>query len=131
MNSFYFETKSEILKKALGYIKEVDNKDEKIKKEYVQFTKKLPVLIMKNGLISTLLYIKKKSKKEEGEVGENTFNIIGDHISKFISFESTDLNSLIESLIDKKTLSENILITRRVINFSCYLKEVAEALLEV
>jgi len=115
------KTKSDLFKEAYKCVKEID---ENIKKEYLSFVKKFPVLIAKNGLISTLLFIAKKRENN------NAYTKIGLQISKYLSNNESDLNVLIDRLINEYNTTEIMYLTKKSIDFTSCLKEVAEALLE-
>jgi len=115
------KTKSDLFKEAYKCVKEID---ENIKKEYLSFVKKFPVLIAKNGLISTLLFIAKKRENN------NAYTKIGLQISKYLSNNESDLNVLIDTLINEYSTTEIMYLTKKSIDFTSCLKEVAEALLE-
>jgi len=115
------KTKSDLFKEAYKCVNEID---ENIKKEYLSFVKKFPVLIAKNGLISTLLFIAKKRENN------NAYTKIGLQISKYLSNNESDLNVLIDTLINKYSTTEIMYLTKKSIDFTSCLKEVTEALLE-
>jgi len=115
------KTKSDLFKEAYECVNDID---ENIKKEYLSFVKKFPVLIAKNGLISTLLFIAKKRENN------NAYTKIGLQISKYLSNNESDLNDLIKRLIIEYNTTEIMYLTKKSIDFTSCLKEVAEALLE-
>lgn len=115
------KTKSDLFKEAYECVNDID---ENIKKEYLSFVKKFPVLIAKNGLISTLLFIAKKRENN------NAYTKIGLQISKYLSNNESDLNVLIDRLINEYNTTEIMYLTKKSIDFTSCLKEVAEALLE-
>jgi len=115
------KTKSDLFKEAYKCVNDID---ENIKKEYLSFVKKFPVLIAKNGLISTLLFIAKKRENN------NAYTKIGLQISKYLSNNESDLNVLIDRLINEYNTTEIMYLTKKSIDFTSCLKEVAEALLE-
>ena len=115
------KTKSDLFKEAYKCVNDID---ENIKKEYLSFVKKFPVLIAKNGLISTLLFIAKKRENN------NAYTKIGLQISKYLSNNESDLNDLIKRLIIEYNTTEIMYLTKKSIDFTSCLKEVAEALLE-
>ena len=56
---------SERLKRAYNFIKDNEEKIEKVKKEFVSLSKRLPSLLLSNGMMLTILYLEKR-KKDEG-----------------------------------------------------------------
>jgi len=121
------------LQLAYNFIQDERILTSNFKSNYQSFAKRLPILIMKNGLIPTLLFIsKKRGKKSENE---NEFDKISEQILAFFKSISSDfsecgdINVLIKKLIDSNDETKLMEFTKRLVDYASAIKEVSEAYL--
>lgn len=101
----------------------IKNKDSEDKKKYKSAIRRLPSMIISNGLIQTLYFYKSK-----GSEREEIFKII-ERIFNKLSLKNDQedlLNKIVKS--DYKTL---IFFTERIVWISTWLKRIAEAEIDV
>ncbi|MFZ8859104.1 MAG: type III-B CRISPR module-associated protein Cmr5 [Thermocrinis sp.] len=131
----------ECVKQVKDEAKKMDEKGKDFASRYLSYTKKLPSMIIYNGLLTTVAFAKAKAKKastrakvEEGE----KVNIEGlawekllEHLKEFLRREgiNQDNKDLIEFL-SKREVQEYRFITKRVLDFSLWLKRIAEGEIE-
>jgi CRISPR-associated protein Cmr5 len=134
----------ECVKQVKDKANEIDKMNKKGKdfaSKYLSYARKLPSMIIYNGLLTTVAFAKAKAKKastrakvEEGE----KVNIEGlawekllEHLKEFLRREgiNQDNEDLIEFL-SKREVQEYRLITKRVLDFSLWLKRIAEGEIE-
>jgi CRISPR-associated protein Cmr5 len=138
----------ELAQLAYRCVKQVKDEAEKMDKKgkdfaskYLSYARKLPSMIIYNGLLTTVAFAKSKAKKaftkakvEEGE----KVNIEGlawekllEHLKEFLRREgiNQDNKDLIEFLSERE-VQEYRLITKRVLDFSLWLKRIAEGEIE-
>ena len=122
-------------------------KNEDFASKYLAYAKKLPSMIIYNGLLTTVAFAKAKAKKAftEAEVKEEkkgdrekeekvealAWKMLLGHLEKFLNEEgiNQDNEDLIEFL-SKREVQEYRLITKRVLDFSLWLKRIAEGEIE-
>jgi CRISPR-associated protein Cmr5 len=138
----------ELAQLAYKCVKQVKDEAEKMDKKgkdfaskYLSYARKLPSMIIYNGLLTTVAFAKAKAKKastrakvEEGE----KVNIEGlawekllEHLKEFLRREgiNQDNKDLIEFL-SERGVQEYRFITKRVLDFSLWLKRIAEGEIE-
>jgi CRISPR-associated protein Cmr5 len=106
---------------AFKYIEEVEKKPN-LKKDYLSRVRKLPSMITHNGLLTTLTFLYSKAK---GKTEASADGLLLKQLVKFLERtenESEFIRKLAEET-DFKTLK---LYTRRALNFSQWLKRLAE-----
>jgi CRISPR-associated protein, Cmr5 family len=124
---------------------EMDEKGKDFTSRYLSYAKKLPSMIIYNGLLTTVAFAKAKAKKastkaevKEGEKDKKEKNIealawkmLLEHLKEFLRREgiNQDNEDLIEFL-SKLEVQEYRLITKRVLDFSLWLKRIAEGEIE-
>lgn len=113
--------------------KRVEEAIEKLKdkkKEYLSYTRKIPQMILSNGLGQALAFVKAKSK--DG----NTYDLIYKQITEYLKGNST---SRIQMPSDKTELIEWVIscdsadyryITQEILAFLNWLKRFAEGMIE-
>ncbi len=108
----------------------VNNLDDKKKKEYRSYIRKISQMILSNGLGQTLAFI--YAKKEEG----NAYDLIYKQLTDYLKSDSTarikmpeDENDLIEWVITRDS-HEYRYITEEVLAFLNWLKKFAEGMIE-
>jgi len=122
-------TKLERGRAEFAYKKVLEIKDKKFAGEYRSYVKKLPQMILFNGLGQTLAFI--YSKKEKG----NAYEFIYSHISQYLESECTARISkqrdkdLVEWVISLDSL-EYRYVTEEVIAFLNWLRRFAEGMIE-
>lgn len=106
-------------------------------KEYKSYLRRLPTLIIKNGLIQTLLYIKKRTNKklnawyyiyiaiEEWIIKEDYFGVVE------ILEDQNNNEDIIRNIINIKDQSSLKYFEKEIIELSSHLKKMAEGLIEV
>jgi CRISPR-associated protein Cmr5 len=131
----------ECVKQVKDEAKKMNEKGRDFASRYLSYAKKLPSMIIYNGLLTTVAFAKAKAKKastrakvEEGE----KVNIEGlawekllEHLKEFLRREgiNQDNKDLIEFLSERE-VQEYRFITKRVLEFSLWLKRVAEGEIE-
>jgi CRISPR-associated protein Cmr5 len=129
-------------------VKDKANKMDKINKKgkdfaskYLSYARKLPSMIIYNGLLTTVAFAKAKAKKAStrAKVEEREkVNIEGlawekllEHLKEFLRREgiNQDNKDLIEFLSERE-VQEYRFITKRVLDFSLWLKRIAEGEIE-
>jgi CRISPR-associated protein Cmr5 len=122
-------------------------KNEDFASKYLAYAKKLPSMIIYNGLLTTVAFAKAKAKKastkakveeekkgqrEKGEKVEAlAWKMLLEHLKEFLRREgiNRDNKDLIEFLSECE-VQEYRLITKRVLDFSMWLKRIAEGEIE-
>jgi len=131
----------ECVKQVKDEAKKMNEKGRDFASRYLSYAKKLPSMIIYNGLLTTVAFAKAKAKKastrakvEEGE----KVNIEGlawekllEHLKEFLRREgiNQDNKDLIEFLSERE-VQEYRYITKRVLDFSLWLKRIAEGEIE-
>ena len=104
-------------------------KNEDFASKYLAYAKKLPSMIIYNGLLTTVAFAKTKAKKAsiEGKAWEKLL----EHLKEFLRREgiNQDNKDLIEFLSELE-VQEYRFITKRVLDFSLWLKRIAEGEVE-
>jgi Uncharacterized protein predicted to be involved in DNA repair len=122
--------------KCVKEVKDKANEMDKMNKKgkdfasrYLSYAKKLPSMIIYNGLLTTVAFAKAKAKKAsiEGLAWEKLL----EHLKEFLRREgmNQDNKDLIEFLSERE-VQEYRLITKRVLDFSLWLKRIAEGEIE-
>jgi CRISPR-associated protein Cmr5 len=130
---------------AYECVKEV--KDKQFASKYLSYAKKLPSMIIYNGLLTTVAFAKAKAKKasakaevkegekDKGEQGKKVealaWKMLLGHLEKFLAEEGIkqENKDLIEFLFELE-VQEYRFITKRVLDFSLWLKRIAEGEIE-
>jgi CRISPR-associated protein, Cmr5 family len=126
---------------------EMDEKGKDFTSRYLSYAKKLPSMIIYNGLLTTVAFAKAKAKKastkakveeekkgqrEKGEKVEAlAWKMLLGHLEKFLNEEGIkqENKDLIEFLSERE-VQEYRFITKRVLDFSLWLKRIAEGEIE-
>jgi len=147
----------ELAQLAYNCVKEVKDKANEIDKmnkkgkdfasRYLSYAKKLPSMIIYNGLLTTVAFAKAKAKKastkveaKEEEKGKRdqgekvealAWKMLLGHLEKFLNEEGIkqENKDFIEFLSERE-VQEYRFITKRVLDFSQWLKRVAEGEIE-
>lgn len=100
-------------------------KNEDFASKYLAYAKKLPSMIIYNGLLTTIAFVKTKAKKEDA------WEKLLEHLKEFLRREgiNQDNKDLIEFLSELE-VQEYRFITKRVLDFSLWLKRIAEGEIE-
>jgi len=100
-------------------------KNEDFASKYLAYAKKLPSMIIYNGLLTTVAFAKAKAKKEDA------WEKLLEHLKEFLRREgiNQDNKDLIEFLSELE-VQEYRFITKRVLDFSLWLKRIAEGEIE-
>ncbi|MCC6026627.1 MAG: type III-B CRISPR module-associated protein Cmr5 [Caldimicrobium sp.] len=109
---------------AYECVKEV--KDREFASKYLAYARKLPSMITYNGLLTTVAFAKTKAKKEDA------WEKLLEHLKEFLRREgiNQDNKDLIEFLSERE-VQEYRFITKRVLDFSLWLKRIAEGEIEI
>lgn len=104
--------------------------DKKKKKEYRSYSRKIPQMILSNGLGQTLAFV--YSKREE----ENAYDLIYKHLTDYLKSNSTarirmpeNLDELIEWVISLDSYNYRY-VTEEVLALLNWLKKFAEGMIE-
>jgi len=110
---------------------EIFKDNSKKQKEYKSYTRKIPSMILSNGLGQTLAFIKAKSEKG------NAYDLIYQQLTEYMKSEHTarikmpqEKNDLIELVISCNSSTYRY-ITKEILAFLNWLKRFAEGLIEV
>jgi CRISPR-associated protein Cmr5 len=110
---------------------ETFKEDSKKQKEYKSYTRKIPTMILSNGLGQTLAFIKAKSEKG------NAYDLIYKQLTEYMKSDHTarikmpqEKNELIEWVISCNSSTYRY-ITQEILAFLNWLKRFAEGLIEV
>ena len=130
---------------AYECVKEVKGKE--FASKYLAYARKLPSMIIYNGLLTTVAFAKAKAKKAftkaevkeekkgEREKGEKVealaWKMLLGHLEKFLNEEGIkqENKDFIEFLSERE-IQEYRFITKRVLDFSLWLKRIAEGEIE-
>jgi len=128
---------------AYECVKEIKGKE--FASKYLAYARKLPSMITYNGLLTTVAFAKTKAKKAstKAEVKERekdkkekniealAWKMLLEHLKEFLRKEgiNQDNEDLIEFL-SKLEVQEYRFITKRVLDFSLWLKRIAEGEIE-
>ncbi len=137
----------ECVKQVKDEAEKMDEKGKDFASRYLSYAKKLPSMIIYNGLLTTVAFAKAKAKKastkakveeekkgqrEKGEKVEAlAWKMLLEHLKEFLRREgiNQDNKDLIEFLSERE-VQEYRLITKRVLDFSMWLKRIAEGEIE-
>ncbi|MFZ8860063.1 MAG: type III-B CRISPR module-associated protein Cmr5 [Thermocrinis sp.] len=108
---------------AYECVKEVKGKE--FASKYLSYARKLPSMIIYNGLLTTVAFAKTKAKKEDA------WEKLLEHLKEFLRREGINQGNkdLIEFLSERE-VQEYRFITKRVLDFSLWLKRIAEGEIE-
>ena len=114
------------MKKAYKYVC-IAKEEEKIESKYAALAKRLPSMIVHNGLITTIVFLKSKEKNEEGATKLLLSQLV-EYLSKELKTENK-YDAVITKLhnID---LIDYIRISNEMVAFSTWLKRIAEGEIE-
>ena len=103
----------------------INKKGKDFASKYLSYAKKLPSMIIYNGLLATVAFAKAKAKKEDA------WEKLLEHLKEFLRREgmNQDNKDLIEFLSELE-VQEYRFITKRVLDFSLWLKRIAEGEIE-
>jgi CRISPR-associated protein Cmr5 len=118
----------ECVKQVKDKANEMDKMNKKGKEfasKYLAYARKLPSMITYNGLLTTVAFAKTKAKKEDA------WRKLLEHLERFLRKEGIkqDNKDLLEFLSERE-VQEYRFITKRVLDFSLWLKRVAEGEIE-
>ena len=104
-------------------------KNEDFASKYLAYAKKLPSMIIYNGLLTTVAFAKTKAKK--ASIEGKAWKKLLEHIEEFLRNEGINLGGkdLIKFLSELE-VQEYRFITKRVLDFSLWLKRIAEGEIE-
>lgn len=135
-----YECVKEVKDKA-NEMDKINKKGKDFASKYLSYARKLPSMIIYNGLLTTVAFAKAKAKKAStrAKVEEREkVNIEGlawekllEHLKEFLRREgiNQDNKDLIEFLSERE-VQEYRFITKRVLDFSQWLKRIAEGEIE-
>lgn len=116
---------------ALNSVKKM--KEEKCNTKYKTLVKKLPTLILTNGLIATLTFLFSKGNKEHNECLQEVRGWIDKDLKINNDLKKRLENETYEELIEKLaclTSREYKFLTKEIINMSLWLKRFADGMIE-
>lgn len=110
----------------------VDTLDDRKKKDYRSYSRKIPTMILSNGLGQTLAYVKAKAKAKDG----NAYKVLYQQMTNYLKSECStrikmpsDKTDLVEWVISINS-SEYRLVTSELLSFLNWLKRFAEGLID-
>ena len=108
----------EIALLAYSCVKEVKGKD--LEGKYLSHARKFPSMIVHNGVMTTLTFMKAKASSDEG------WKILISHIERYMrEIENKESDNLLK-LFGEMELSEYRLYTQKLLYFAQWLKRMAE-----
>ena len=107
-------------RKAYEYVTKA-NENEKIKGDYKSYVKKIPMMILNNGLGATFAFI--YSKKKEG----NAYELIDKQVLRWFSLDEKE--DLVKWIIDQES-QEYRATTNEVLALFNWLKRFADGMIE-
>ena len=108
----------EIALLAYNCVKEVKGKD--FESKYSSHARKLPSMIVHNGVMTTLAFMKAKASSDEG------WKILLSHVERYMrEIENKESDNLLK-LFGEMELSEYRLYTQKLLYFAQWLKRMAE-----
>ena len=110
----------ERMKKAYNYVMRV--KDSNIEGKYASLAKKLPAMIVQNGLVTTIAFLKAKAK--EG----NEHGILLSQLCEYMDEKlgRTGTGRTLITYLQDISLEEYLYISQEAIAFATWLKRIAE-----
>lgn len=118
------------MKKAYEFVKDVKDNHPDIEKDYGRLAKKLPAMIVSNGLITTMAFLRAKKSKSGGK---NRINAHEKLLCQLLSYmkerrlgiDSDSYEDFRKQITDME-FEEYLLITQEVLAFAVWLKRIAE-----
>ncbi len=120
------KTKAKVQEMALfAYQLVSEVKNESYKTKYLSYVRKLPSMIVYNGLLGTVVFAKKKASKDSQEA--QAWGKVLKHIENFLKefYSYKDKKDILEYL-SELSVQEYRLTTKLVLDFSIWLKNIAE-----
>ncbi|WP_448583563.1 type III-B CRISPR module-associated protein Cmr5 [Thermocrinis sp.] len=120
------KTKAKVQEMALfAYQLVSEVKNESYKTKYLSYVRKLPSMIVYNGLLGTVVFAKKKASKDSQEA--QAWGKVLKHIESFLKefYSYKDKKDILEYL-SELSVQEYRLTTKLVLDFSIWLKNIAE-----
>jgi len=105
---------------CLERVREIKEKKEEVKSKYKTYARRLPALIINNGLIPTIAFYKSK------EYAKTVYEHLNDWFRLKVKFVKEDI---FEEILEKDT-KEIMLITAEALEFAKWLKRIVEIELE-
>jgi len=109
---------------------EIFQENHKKQKEYKSYTRKIPTMILSNGLGQTIAFVKAKAEKG------NAYDLIYKQLTEYMKSDHTtrirmpqNKNDLVEWVISCDSLTYRY-ITQEILAFLTWLKKIAEGLIE-
>ncbi len=135
----------ECVKQVKDEATKMDEKGKDFASRYLSYAKKVPSMIIYNGLLTTVAFAKAKAKKastkaevkevekdkKEKNVEALAWKMLLGHLEKFLNEEGIkqENKDFIEFLLELE-VQEYKYITKRVLDFSLWLKRIAEGEIE-
>ncbi len=113
------------MKKAYTYVCSVKG-EENIESKYSSLAKKLPSMVVQNGLLATLSFLKSKEKGEDAT--HKLLSQLIEYLSNLLKTENT-YDAVISKLYSID-VTDYIHISNEIIAFSIWLKRITEGELE-
>lgn len=122
----------ERMKKAYEFVQDVKQNHSNIKSEYASLAKKLPAMIVNNGLITTMVFLRSKAKKKEDK-NITAHEKLLDQLLIYLKDRNLCEDSRYESFrkyMEDVDIEEYLLLTQDVLVFATWLKRIAEGEIE-
>jgi len=126
----------ERMKKAYEFVSNVKENYKEIRSEYSSLAKKLPSMIVHNGLITTIVFLRSKAGRRKDGRGGNNITPHGKLLEQLLSYlkdrsliESEEYESFINKT-ENMEIEEYMFITQDVLAFATWLKRIAEGEIE-
>lgn len=108
----------ERMERAYRYVMSV--KDKNFESKYAGLVKRLPAMIVHNGLVTTVAFLKAKAK--EGNEHEVLLSQLSEYIGEKLGEEENNLMEFLQNA----SLEAYLFISQEAIAFSTWLKRIAE-----
>ena len=123
----------ERMKKAYEFVQDVKQNHSGIASEYSSLAKKLPAMIVNNGLITTIVFLRSKTKKKKEEEKTTANEKLLEQLLSYIVNGNQDTDKKYEifrKCVEDMDIEEYLFLTQDVLAFATWLKRIAEGEIE-
>lgn len=119
----------ERMTRAYEFVEDIKNNHKDIKKEYLSLVRKLPAMIVHNGLITTFVFLKSKEGKENKDTAHKE---LLKHLISYLVSRGMDINNYedFRERMGNIELEGYLFVTQDVLAFATWLKRIAEGEIE-
>lgn len=123
----------ERMRKAYEFVQDVKQNHSSIANEYSSLAKKLPAMIVNNGLITTMVFLRSKTKKKKEEEKTTANEKLLEQLLSYIVNGNQDTDKKYEifrKCVEDMDIEEYLFLTQDVLAFATWLKRIAEGEIE-